>query len=327
MTISATIIADSISQAGIRLTTFQLRYPRFVHAEFMTHRVFSRNASSSRAIPVERLIEDIRKDPAMPVHWGKNQRGMQAHEEHSALVNVRAVLGVSHDFNQTPEKAWLFAMQHAIAFAEAFSEAGYHKQIVNRLLEPFSHINVVVTATQFSNFFALRDHPDAQPEICFLAQAMKAAMADSTPKVRIAGLWHLPYVTDDNIDEATRYLLEGRITRDMPRWEEVLAVLQKISVARCARVSYKTHDGRTASIEEEVALCDRLLAQVPLHASPAEHQATPDIYDPRDEMLARHADDRHVGSLAWTPYWNQPELHGNFTGWRQYRKMLPGECQ
>ena len=154
MTITAKIIADSISPAGARLTTLQLRYPRFIHAEFMTHRMFSRNASSSRAIPVERLIQDVLDDPAMPVFWGKNQPGMQAREDHHALVGGEGVSGYDHfDDSITREAAWLISRGIAIQHAREFAKAGYHKQIVNRLLEPFSHINVVVTATEWENFF------------------------------------------------------------------------------------------------------------------------------------------------------------------------------
>ena len=75
------VIADSISESGKRITTFQLKYPRFIHSEVMTHRVFSRNASSSRAIPVKKMIEQVRNNPAMPIHWGANQSGMQAKNE------------------------------------------------------------------------------------------------------------------------------------------------------------------------------------------------------------------------------------------------------
>jgi hypothetical protein len=286
MTITAKTIADSISPEGIRLSTLQLRYPKFIHGEFMTHRVFSRNASSSRAIPVDRLIKDVMEDPAMPIHWGKNQKGMQAEQECDTPVQYGIIPRSNHigTWNEaayiTNEEAWLKARDNAVGMARAFTQAGYHKQIVNRLLEPFCHINVVVTATEFSNFFALRDHPDAQPEIRELAQRMKEAMAASTPKLLQPGEWHLPYVDDDSL------------TAD---------VAIRLSVARCARVSYLTQDGRKPEIAEDLALYDRLIAGVPLHASPAEHQGTPD--------------------------WSKPYYHGNFKSWIQYRKTLSGECQ
>jgi len=328
VTITAKIIADSISSQGIRITTMQLRYPRFIHAEFLTHRVFSRNASSSRAVPVSKLIEDIQRDPAMPIHWGKNQKGMQAHEEHDAPV----ILDPSdQDGGWQSEHAWLSAMNVAIHHAKAFEAAGYHKQIVNRILEPFSHINVLVTSTSWANFYALRQHPDAQPEIKALADAMWEAQQASTPKLLYPGEWHLPYVdqTPGMPDmEGVRDYISKHDVRVTP---EVL--LLRVSVARCARVSYLTHEQKVPVIETDLSLYERLVGSVPLHASPAEHQATPDRYDQRDEQLSRHAagtdDGRHPDfspELAWLPQWEQPELHGNFTGWIQYRKTLPGEC-
>jgi hypothetical protein len=316
MTISAKIIADSISEQGIRLTTMQLRYPRFIHAEFMTHRVFSRNASSSRAIPVERLIEDVIRDTAMPLHWGKNQPGMQAREEHDAPLYLSANHpDPDYRYGKTSKiDAWNRARDNAIQMARHYDRAGYHKQIVNRLLEPFAHINVLVTATEYGNFFALRDHPDAQPEIMVLAQAMKVAMGQSTPLLLKPGQWHLPYV-GDNPEAPEDDALADRIThngvlRVHPRPEQIRDGLLKLSVARCARVSYLTHEGKIPTIDADLALYDKLLASVPLHASPAEHQATPDTFG-KD----------YVGE------WDNAEVHGNLKGWIQFRKTLAGENQ
>lgn len=277
MTISAQIISDSISDYGIRLTTLQLRYPRFIHSEFMTHRVFSRNASSSRAIPVARLIEDVRLDPVIPSFWGKNQPGMQADEE------CNEPIWKSVKF--TKEEAWVEAMEDAIEWAEKFSRAGYHKQIVNRLLEPFSHINVVVTATEWDNFFKLRLHKDAQPEIHELAKCMKEAMDSSEPEFLSPGEWHLPYIILEDRDKAKNL-------------EELL----KVSVARCARVSYKTHDGKKTDFEKDKELFEKLILASPPHMSPAEHQArVPDDYD----------------DLYYNEYYQ-----GNFDSWFQFRKIL-----
>jgi thymidylate synthase ThyX len=80
--ISAKIIADSISESeyGDRITTFELEYPRFIHGELMTHRLFSRNAASSRAIPINKMMDQVLTAPAMPVEWGLNKSGMQAEE-------------------------------------------------------------------------------------------------------------------------------------------------------------------------------------------------------------------------------------------------------
>jgi len=287
MTIEVKIIRDSIADNSPRLTTMQLRYPRFIHAEFMTHRVFSRNASSSRAIPVERMIADIIADTAMPLHWGANQGGMQADAECRNLVGTWIDSGlVSETGNRDlwdvePERAWLLAAEQAIDAAKAFSAADYHKQIVNRLLEPFAHISVVVTATEWDNFFALRCHPDAQPEIQALANAMREAMDVSTPHHLNNWEWHLPYVLPSEVDEFDIRPID----------------LLKISAARCARVSYLTHDGKRPSVEADLALYERLASSRPIHASPLEHQAIPTLD-------------------GGTEYW------GNFTGWDQFRKMV-----
>lgn len=278
MTIEAKIIADSVSEMGIRLTTMQLRYPRFIHAEFMTHRVFSRNASSSRAIPVARMIEDLRRDPAMPVFWGSNKPGMQAGAELSDAELLDA------------KEVWLLAMGEAIEKAEELMAIGLHKQIANRILEPWAHINVVVTATDWENFYTLRRHKDAQPEIKALADAIWVAQQESEPRSRAPGFWHLPYVRADE-------------------FEIDLDTQIKMSVARCARVSYLTHEGKPSTLEEDLMLYDRLVGAQPLHASPAEHQATPD----------------DIGAGYTGEDWQHPEQHGNLRGWRQHRKMLEGE--
>ena len=239
MTIGAKIIVDSVHD-GRRLTTFQLRYPRFIHSEFMTHRVFSRNASSSRAIPVERLIEEVMTDPAMPIHWGKNQPGMQAREEHESVIHM------PNDGTLYAQDAWLHARDNAVDMARRFVTAGYHKQIVNRLLEPFAHINVVVTATDWDNFFALRIHEDAQPEIRALAEKMKYLMDNWIPLHREEDEWHLPYIT--------------------PSDAGTLDELARMSAARCARVSYgEPRPG------DDLALANKLKKAG--HWSPFEHQA------------------------------------------------------
>ncbi len=277
-TITAKIIADSIGRTVPRLTTMELRYPRVIHSEFMTHRVFSRNASSSRAIPVRRLIEDVQNDPFIPLHWGKNEKGVQANEELSGQHLIWA------------KAAYREGLNAALSAADTLAQIGAHKQLVNRILEPYSHINVVVTSTEWSNFFALRDHLNAEPHICLLAQAMKKALAESTPRKLLEGDWHLPYL------EPTDYRKHA-FQRD----------LIKVSVARCARVSYKTYDGRVPDFDEDLALANRLLGSIPLHASPAEHQAKVD---------------------AWAAHSGSGGFCGNFApGWIQYRKILVGENQ
>jgi hypothetical protein len=236
MTITAKVIEDSVAPHGRRITTLQLCYPRFIHAEFMTHRVFSRNASSSRA---------VRNNPAMPIHWGRNQPGMQA----SGVLEGTELAMV--------QNLWKEAANRAADFAQAMAGFNLHKQVANRVLEPFQHMHVVMTATEFDNFFELRLHPDAQPEIHELARVMSEAMDASQPNAVDFNDWHLPYITDNE------------------RHSVPVADLLKMSTARCARVSYLKHDGGVATKEEDFALYERLVGSDPIHASPCEHQATP----------------------------------------------------
>lgn len=253
------VIETSKSQeTGVTLTTFSLRYWRAIHSELMTHRVFSRNASSSRAIPTPKLLEQVRTKPAGPIHWGLNQPGMQANEECTALISDPHTGELL-----TREEAWTRAAVDASNWAEAFSNSGYHKQIVNRLIEPASYITVVLTSTDWDNWNSLRCHEDAQPEIRDLAETMRTLLA--SPSVRTRQLtagsfkdarsWHLPFVT-----------MEERRTH---RVSDLLAM----SAARCARVSYLTHDKQNPTLESDMALYKRLVESKPLHASPLEHQA------------------------------------------------------
>ena len=243
--ITAKIIADSISTNDVRITTMELNYPRFIHSEFMTHRMFSRNASSSRAIPVEKMLKQVQETPAMPIHWGRNQPGMQAREETNALIR-----------GCTREEQWLAVAKWSLHKARLFAESGYHKQIVNRLLEPFQYIKVIVTATEWDNFFKLRLHEDAQPEMMVLAEHMQAAMDNSVPAALQHGEWHLPYIGDlaYGDDEWYPFTTEQAI---------------KCSVARCARVSYLNHDNSNPSIEKDIDLYNKLLEAG--HMSPFEH--------------------------------------------------------
>lgn len=283
--ISAKIIADSISESGKRLTTLQLTYPRFIHAEFMTHRVFSRNASSSRAIPVRKMIEMVRDDPATPIHWGKNQPGMQAREELTGYALDEA------------KRLWLVAADNAASVAEQMNALGLHKQVANRILEPFQFIHVVLSATEFCNWDDLRYHPDADPNIYELARVIKVARGNSEPKLLQPGEWHLPYVTADEHNDQFFKLPDNR------------DLLRKISAARCCRVSYLKHDGTAASIADDLELCDKLAGAVPIHASPFEHQATPDLYSKE-------------AKFGGSDSWGAPYLHGNFVGWIQFRKII-----
>lgn len=305
MTISAKVIADSISSYGIRLTTMECRYPRMVHSEFNTHRVFSRNASSSRAIPVERLVQDVIDDPAMPVFWGKNKPGMQAVEELTGGEKEAAI------------SKWLKARDDAVANARLLAGSGVHKQLVNRLIEPWCHIRVVVTSTEWANFYTLRRHPDAQPEMKALADAMWEAQQASTPKLLQPGEWHLPYVTDEDREiikqkayDSTKDCNFGCTIDEMDDWNE--EPLRYLSAARCARTSYLTHDARKPNVDEDLKLCERLLGSG--HMSPFEHQGTPDSKPYYNSIW----NDRRNK-------WENQRKHGNLVGWIQYRHTLPNE--
>lgn len=286
------IICDSISPQDIRLTTFQLRYWRPIHSELMTHRVFSRNAGSSRARPSAAIIEQVRKDPWGPLHWGMNKPGMQAGDELDEVM-----LNIAKNY-------WQNAACAAALHAEKLCELNIHKQIANRLLEPFTYIDVLVTSTQFANWFMLRNHPDAQPEIQDLAKRMLDIYNTSKPELLQEGDWHLPYIETQDYYNVRDYLVKQNAVRSEPNEEQILVVLKKISTARCARISYAPFDGN-GDIEKEIERHDKLVVSQPVHASPAEHQATPDIY----------FDDE----------WENPSYHGNLQGWIQYRKTLKNE--
>ena len=285
MSFSAKVIAHSSSEDCPDLITMEVSYPRFIHSEVMTHREFSRNASSSRAIPVARMLKNILSDPAGPVHWGTNMPGMQALYE---LSGVRLLIA---------KGLWQLGCYTSVGIAWAMMKAGAHKQIANRITEPYAHIKVLITSSNWSNFFHLRAHQDAQPEIHELAILIREAIKDSTPTPMEEGEWHLPYVSRDEQKACAYQLIEQGYAQ-----EEIDQYLLKMSTARCARVSYDDFDGKPSNMTNDVKLFDKLVGSEPLHASPTEHQATPDP----------HTDNRE----AW----------GNFKGWRQYRKSFLNEA-
>lgn len=256
--IKVTIIKDSIAVNTKRITTFELEYPRFIHSEVMTHRVFSRNAASSRAIPIWKVIKQVITDPAMPIHWGKNKRGMQADSELSYVLKMLT------------KGAWILSSWFAVLFALLFKGIGLHKQVGNRILEPYQRIKVVLTSTEFDNFFKLRKHPDAQPEIYALACEMYAAMENSKPKLLKEGQYHLPYVdTYTNKDNPLGYCVYKETGDHLPL---TLKEAIMVSASCCAQVSYRVLDN---SLDKALLVFDRLYNAKPFHASPFEHQATP----------------------------------------------------
>ncbi len=256
------------------IVTFELEYPRFIHGELMTHRVFSRNAASSRAVPISKVIDHVLEDTAMPVHWGKNQKGMQAKEEISCIGSALT--------------QWYNARDSAITHARALDKLGLHKQVVNRILEPFQTMKTVVTATEFENFFELRCHEDAQPEIRELAKKMRTALKESKPFIACTGDWHVPYVDRiEGNDGVTRYYSNDS--------EVSVEDAIKISASCCAQVSYRLLD---TSLEKARNIYTRLVESKPIHASPFEHQAQAQIVN----------------------YFIR-----NFRGWKQHRAFIEEE--
>ena len=268
MGITANIIADSLSPLGHRVTTFVLSYPRFIHSELMTYRVFSRNAASSRAIPARKVRAKVRQDPARPVFWGSNKPGMQAGAE---LAGWRLAL---------VKLVWAKAMHLMLITNWVLEKLGLHKQLANRILEPWTNITVIVTSTEWDNFYTQRNHESAQPEIRELARAMLRAHNVSQPRFLDYDCWHLPFVPPE--EEATINAEHGTEAARM------------VSVARAARVSYMNHEGRCSTFEDDKKLFDKLVGSNPKHLSPTEHQARPSPY------LRCH--------------------QGNLVGWLQFRK-------
>ena len=238
-TFASDILADSVNPNGNRVTTFLLTYPRFIHSELMTHRAFSRNAASSRAIPIEKVIEQVRTNPAKPVRWGKNGKGMQDHGWYE----------VGSGGHESSEQFWRDAAEDACHAADRLRSIGLHKQIVNRVLEPFVWMTTLVTASEWENFFSLRVHKDAQPEFQHLAYMMLKAYLGNVPVQKEWGEWHIPYgdKMPDGLDNPTRL---------------------KIATARAARVSYLTMDG-SIDVNKDIALHDSLSQNG--HWSPFEH--------------------------------------------------------
>lgn len=287
--ITSKIIADSTYREA-RITTFELEYPRFIHSEFMTHRMFSRNCASSRAIPIGTVLKNIKDNPATPIHWGKNEPGMQANTEiqGNSLTSAKSL--------------WNRAMSQSLMYAAELGNLGVHKQIVNRITEPYQHMKTVVTATEWDNWFELRNHKDAQPEIHELAFIMAIAMRNSNPVELELGQWHIPYVTRLTGSDHQHYI-------DSEEKELTLEQALQISASCCAQVSYRKTDD---SIDKATNVYRKLVGMNPKHSSPFEHQATPIDYEDAEVWLpgVTHLDKE---GAQWS---------GNFKHWIQYRQVM-----
>lgn len=309
--ITAKVVADSISESGKRITTFELEYPRYIHCELMTHRMLSKNCSSSRAIPIEKMLGFIEKNMAVPAYLGRNKSGMQAVEE--------------IEYKDLALDAWKSGYFKIKEVVQALTTLGLHKQIANRLTEPYQMMKVVVTATEWDNFFNLRIDKDAQPELVMLADKMFNAMQESTPKTLKAGQWHLPYVNSIESDE--KPIVSSRdndqyyflFDSDGNNLGEVyLEDAIKISVASCAAVSYRTENMTLAKADK---IFDMLINAENIHSSPFEHLATPVSFTVKGQMLNEQS------PVTWekgiTHMRKDGKLcSGNFTGWIQYRHLL-----
>ncbi len=287
----AKILKDSLSPHGDRLTTMEVSFPRIVLAEFNTHRMFSRNSASSRAIPISKMIERVTNDPFLPVYWGKNQKGMQAQEELSPEAQILA------------QEFWLQARDAAVKAVQRLQEddIDLHKQIANRLLEPWLYHTVIVTATEWDNFWGLRCDPMAQPEIRKVADMMREAYDASKPDHFAYGQWHRPLVT---LDEFLAHP-GGKHAIGTPEYAACVDYWNRVSVGRCARVSYLTHDGKRDP-DADIELANRL--QKSGHMSPFEHCARP----------------MGIGEYAAFAL-GVEKFCGNFRGWVQVRKEIPNE--
>ena len=267
MSFYAKVILDSLAPCGKRLTTMEIRYPRFIHSEILTHRDRARNSASSRAIPWPKMMSAITETPVIPIRWGSEQKGMQTGGEIDNPEEATRICLEMRDF--------------CIEGSKRLAALGVHKSLVNRYVEPWMWITVIMTATEWENFFRLRCHPDAEIHFQKIAGLIREAKAASTPTPLAAGEWHLPFSQDDE--------------RGMDA-----ELLKQSSVARCARVSYLTHDG-VPSLKKDAELFERLVQGSGFgHWSPHEH-------------VAMATDDATHRS-------------GPFVGWKQYRKMFAQEC-
>lgn len=312
----AKVIKDSICK-GQRLTTIQVTHPRIVHSEFMTHAMFARNASSSRAIPFKKTVEKVMNDPFIPEHWGINQSGMQAFTELQGVKREKAIA----KWLQARDEAVRIATEMSAEKCSACQGSGHysasffpcpecggdglglnvHKQLVNRIIEPWSWITVCVTgdASAWSNYFALRCHPDAQPDIKAQSDMAQLAYFRSTPDQLEPGEWHTPYIRPNEYEEIRNWVFQQNEQRLAQHLSALGSneTLRDISTGRCARTSYLTQEG-TRDFAKDIELHDRLRYHTPMHASPFEHvcQAKGD----------------------W-------ERYGKYVGWQAYRHMLPRE--
>jgi thymidylate synthase ThyX len=369
MTIVAEKITDSIGSHSPRCLTIRTTSPKFIHQETLRHRMiyiedalrgdpdFSFSVSSARAIPFKKLLEEVRSDElrAAPVKWGAEQKGMSPGDEISDDFLAEGPFGQSR--RGQVKRLWRDAALAAADYAERMSDFGVHKSIVNRIIEPYIHVHCLMTGVEsgWMNFFGLRLDKAADPTLQALAEECWKVWNESVPQKLEPGEWHLPFI-DENDHRATmqEFVINRMEQNNRPNeptlvqaaergLRDALEIKKRVSAARCARLSYQSFEtGKRSTIEEDLNLFNRLVGGPVLHASPCEHQCTPDSFDGHhlwyrggdgtilnngvsDSMICVHADKR--GNHAWRleKAWTHPELHGNLKGWIQFRKLLPGE--
>ena len=339
----AEILADSLNPQGDRITTMKITFPRIMLAEFNTHRMFSRNSASSRAIPFKKMVKMVEENPFIPIAWQKDHKGMQGTEyfnntEYSFLEKENREDEYGSDQHYLRSN-WLSARNNAINIANFLNKCGATKQLCNRLLEPFMWHTVIVTATEWSNFFELRcprynsgkngstqyfskkdyckdlgtkteeydemywwNVNDSQADIHIqaIAELMWDAYNESKPKQLQAGEWHIPF--GDNIDITDNFAWDNS-TGDL------IEAKVKIATARCARISYETlGDNPKIDYEADIRLHD-MLAQSG-HWSPFEHV-----------VRAMNDEEYLANAITINSDFNEGWCR-NFKGFIQYRSLV-----
>lgn len=318
--ISAKVVAHSKNYyTDKEIVTFEVIYPRYILPEVLTHRVFSRNTSSSRAVPPTKL-QYTKEMLVEPSHWGKNQAGMQANGELEGTPLRMSKL------------TWKLSRALAFSCHKMLTSLGGHKQWVNRIIEPYIYTKQLITATEWDNFFELRDHPAAQPEIQILAKKMKDALAASTPQVLTSGQWHLPYIKMKNGKYYQQLTIAdvSAITGSGEAMELTLQDAIAISISACAQISYRQLDLSLAKAKKIFGMLNFMSTTEPIHASPLEHQATPIAYRQQGGFV-----EEDPGSNEWHMKWPAHPMRGvtylsrngqfwssNFCEWSQLRNVM-----
>lgn len=294
--------ASKSAYTGKELWTFELEFPRYILAEVNTHCILEKNSASSRAIPVKTSNELIKNNPAIPVYWGKNQSGMVAGEELGELEK------------EASKQVWLAAMHSAIAHSTVLDQLKNHKQVANRIVEPWQRMKTVMSGTEWANLFYLRDHPDADPTFQELAKVMIKAKSQVQPVELRYKQWHTPYVTRKIEGDVIHYFSAGQ--------ELTIQQALMVSASCSAQTSYRKSD---ESLEKAMQVFERLnigSEDKPAHASPTTHQGTPIRYD---DVIETDPLTWPVGITHMTK--DKKLWSGKFQDFIQYRKLIPNEAK